>query len=159
MKWINEEAIDILTNYYYPRAKWLQLNCNWGKIPYVGEESNQQINDDLMQYIDIYDCYTRNAAGFSNVLQDLKYRSDTPKRHHQLKNISLGQKHVDLVDSYITDKLDLKTWLFAYMSHRATGSGASFTRDHGYRNNCFYQWGIMDSIDQMIHISMRSNKN
>ena len=150
MKWINEEAIDILTNYYYPRAKWLQLNCNWGKIPYVGEESNQQINDDLMQYIDIYDCYTRNAAGFSNVLQDLKYRSDTPKRHHQLKNISLGQKHVDLVDSYITDKWDLKTWLFAYMSHRATGSGASFTRDHGYRNNCVYRWGIMDSIDQMI---------
>ena len=59
MKWLNEEAIDILVNYYYPRAKWLQLNCNWGKLPYEGPDADREVNDPLMQQIDIYDCYTR----------------------------------------------------------------------------------------------------
>jgi hypothetical protein len=82
MAWLNEEALDILVNYYYPKAKWLQNNCNWGKLPYVGPEATFAVKDDLMQWIDIYDCYTRNAAGFSNVLQDLKYMTQTPKWHH-----------------------------------------------------------------------------
>jgi hypothetical protein len=150
MKWLNEEAIDVLVHYYYPRAKWLQLNCNWGKLPYEGPDADREVNDPLMQAIDIYDCYTRNAAGFSNVLQDLKFRSETPKRHHQINNPSLGLKHWYLCDNYVTDKWDLKTWFFAYMAHRATGSGASFTRDHGYRNNCVHMWGTMESIDEMI---------
>jgi hypothetical protein len=149
-KWLNEEALDVLVNYYYPRAKWLHDNCNWGKLSYTGPEADIAINDPLMQEIDIYDCYTRNAAGFSNVLQDLKYRSETPKRHHQIKNKALGKAHWDLVDSYISDKWDLKTWLYVYIAHRATGSGASFTRDHGYRNNAVHQWGMMESIDEMM---------
>ena len=149
-KWLNEEALDVLVHYYYPRAKWLQENCNWGKLSYVGPEANAAVNDPLMQQIDICDCFSRNAAGFSNVLQDLKYRSDTPKRHHQLNNSSLGKNHWDLVDSYITDTWDLKTWLFVYMCHRTTGSGASFTRDHGYRNNAIQYWGKLSSIDEMI---------
>jgi len=150
MKWLNEEAIEVLVHYYYPRAKWLQLNCNWGKLPYEGPDADREVNDPLMQKIDIYDCYTRNAAGFSNVLQDLKFRSETPKRHHQINNPSLGLKHWYLCDNYVTDKWDLKTWFFAYMAHRATGSGASFTRDHGYRNNCVHEWGTMESIGEMI---------
>ena len=143
MKWINEEAIDVLVNYYYPRAKWLQENCNWGKIPYVGEESNQKINDDLMQKIDIYDCYTRNAAGFSNVLQDLKFMTDTPKKHHHNAN------RRRIVESYDTKSWDLKTWFYVYMCHRVTGSGASFTRDHGYRNNAVQHWGKLRDIKDM----------
>ena len=102
MKWINEEAIGVLVNYYYPRAKWLQDNCNWGKFSYVGEESNQKINDDLMQKIDIYDCYTRNAAGFSNVLQDLKFMTDTPKWHHQ------NDDRRRIIEGYDTKSWDLK---------------------------------------------------
>lgn len=149
MAWLNEEALEVLTHYYYPRAKWLQINCNWGKLSYLGPEADKEINDPLMQYIDIYDCYTRDAAGFSNVLQDLKYRSETPKRHHQIKNPALGDAHWKLVDSYVTEKWDLKTWLFVYLAHRATGSGASFTRDHGYRNNCVQYWGKMESIEEM----------
>ena len=158
-KWINEEAIDVLVHYYYPRAKWLQENCNWGKLSYLGPEADAAVNDPLMQSIDIYDCYTRNAAGFSNVLQDLKYRSETPKRHHQILNQSLGQQHWDLVDNYITDQWDLKTWLYVYMAHRATGSGASFTRDHGYRNNAVHRWGTMESIDEMMDDLKRRKAN
>jgi hypothetical protein len=146
--WLNEEAIDVLVNYYYPRAKWLQENCNWGKISYVGEESNRQINDPLMQQIDIYDCYTRNAAGFSNVLQDLKFMTDTPKKHHHDAN------RRRIVESYDTKSWDMKTWFYVYMCHRVTGSGASFTRDHGYRNNAVQHWGnlrdISDMKEQMI---------
>lgn len=141
--WINEEAIDILVNYYYPRAKWLQNNCNWGKIPYLGEEANKEINDPLMQYIDIYDCYTRNAAGFSNVLQDLKFMTDTPKKHHHNAN------RRRIVESYDTKSWDLKTWFYVYMCHRVTGSGASFTRDHGYRNNAVQHWGNLRDINDM----------
>ena len=78
-KWLNEEALDVLVNYYYPRAGWLQDNVNWGPLDYEGPEANKEINDPLMQKIDIYDCKTRNAAGFSNVLQDLFLGSKTPK--------------------------------------------------------------------------------
>ena len=38
--WLNEEAVDVLVNYYYPRAKWLQDNVNWGKLDYEGSEAN-----------------------------------------------------------------------------------------------------------------------
>ena len=149
-RWLNEEALDVLVHYYYPRADWLQKNCNWGKLSYLGPEADNAVNDPLMQCIDIYDCSTRNAAGFSNVLQDLWYRSDTPKRHHQINNMALGKPHWDLVDSYVTDKWDIKTWFYAMLAHRATGSGASFTRDHGYRNNAVHKWGVMESHQEMI---------
>ena len=142
-KWLNEEALNVLTDYYYPRAKWLQDNCNWGKIPYEGEQANEVVNDPLMQSIDIYDCYTRNAAGFSNVLQDLKYMEDTPKKHHHNSN------RKSIISTYDTKNWDLKTWFYVYMCHRFTGSGASFTRDHGYRNNAIQYWGNLRDIKDM----------
>ena len=43
--WLNEEALDVLVNYYYPKAKWLQINCNWGAIPYTGKTATKEIND------------------------------------------------------------------------------------------------------------------
>ena len=83
--WLNEEAIDVLVNYYYPKAGWLQDNVNWGPLDYEGPEANKMVNDPLLQKIDIYDCKTRNAAGFSNVLQDLRFGSKTPKWRWQNK--------------------------------------------------------------------------
>jgi len=149
-KWLNEEAIEVLVDYYYPRAKWLQNNCNWGKLSYTGPEADAVINDPLMQEIDIYDCYSRNAAGFSNVLQDLKFMTETPKWHHQKDN------RRQLIDAYNTSGWDTLTWFFVYMCHRITGSGASFTRDHGYRNNAVQHWGslrdIQDMLDHMNYI-------
>ena len=150
-KWLNEEALEVLTNYYYPRAKWLQENCNWGKLSYVGSEATKVVNDSLMQSIDIYDCYTRNAAGFSNVLQDLRHGSNTPKRHHH------DESRRRLVDSYNTGGWDIKTWFYVYLCHRMTGSGASFTSDHGYRNNIVQHWGTLESIEEMQE-SLKSTK-
>ncbi len=147
-KWLNEEAIDVLSNYYYPRAKWLQDNCNWGKLSYTGPEADKAVNDPLMQSIDIYDCYTRDAAGFSNVIQDLKHMTKTPKWHHQS-----DERH-RLIETYDTSSWDTKTWFYVYLCHRTTGSGASFTRDHGYRNNAVQYWGSLRDIkDMQDHLS------
>jgi hypothetical protein len=143
MKSLNEEALDILVNYYYPRAKYLQLNCNWGELDYRHPEVVKHVNDDLMTYIDIYDCYSRNAAGFSNVLQDLKFGSKTPKwRWQDQERRNLNALNDDL-------HWDLKTWLYVFMCHRITGSGASFESDHGYRNNAIQHWGRLRDIKDM----------
>lgn len=142
-KWLNEEAIDVLVGYYYPRAKWLQNNVNWGPLEYRGKEANEKINDDLMQYIDIYDCYQRQAAGFSNVLQDLKFGSKTPKWRWQ----NDSRRKISARNDSI--KWDLVTWLYVFMCHRITGSGASFENDHGYRNNIIQCWGILRDIKDM----------
>jgi hypothetical protein len=148
MSWLNEEAIDVLVNYYYPRAKWLQDNVNWGPLKYRDPETNEAINDDLMQDIDIYDCFTRNAAGFSNVLQDLKFGSKTPKWHWQKEERRAISASNDSIN------WDLKTWLYVFLCHRIMGSGASFENDHGYRNNIVQHWGkhrdIQDMVDHMV---------
>lgn len=142
-QWLNEEALDVLVNYYYPRADYLQHKCNWGKQGYRSEETIKYVNDDLMTLIDIYDCSTRNAAGFSNVLQDLKFMKDTPKRHHQ------NAERRAIIDTYDTKSWDTRTWLYVYLTHRITGSGASFTRDHGYRNNAVQHFGSLRDINDM----------
>lgn len=143
-KWINNEAIDVLSEYYYPRAAWLQENCNWGKLSYESEEATKAVNDDLMQKIDIYDCSTRNAAGFSNVIQDLWYKENTPKRHHQNKF------RKEIISKYQTESWDRKTWFYAMLAHRTFGSGASFENDHGYRNNAVQYWGELRDIQDFI---------
>lgn len=151
--WLNEEALDVLVGYYYPRAKWLQDNVNWGPLDYRGPEADKVVNDDLMQWIDIYDCYSRNAAGFSNVLQDLKFGSKTPKwRWH-----SEERRKLDVSNDTIN--WNLKTWLYVFMCHRVTGSGASFENDHGYRNNIIQYWGkhrdIKDMAEDLVESKAR----
>ena len=141
--WLNNEAIDILVDYYYPKAGWLQDNVNWGELDYEGPEANKIINDPLMQKIDIYDCKTRNAAGFSNVLQDLRFGSKTPKWRWQKKD----RRKISAANDNI--QWDIKTWLYVFMCHRITGSGASFENDHGYRNNVVQHWGSRRDIQDM----------
>lgn len=143
MSSLNNEAIDVLCEYYYPRAKWLQINVNWGPLDYNGPEADKHVNDPLMQTIDIYDCFSRNAAGFSNVIQDLKFGSNTPKWRWQ----SESRRAINTENDKIT--WDLPTWLYVFMCHRVTGSGASFENDHGYRNNIVQYWGKHRDIQDM----------
>ena len=141
--WLNEEAIDVLVNYYYPKAGWLQDNVNWGPLDYEGPEANEIINDPLLQKIDIYDCKTRNAAGFSNVLQDLRFGSKTPKwRWQKEERRKISASNDDISWS-------IETWLYAFLCHRITGSGASFENDHGYRNNIIQHWSKHRDIKDM----------
>ena len=141
--WLNEEALDVLVNYYYPRAKWLQINVNWGELDYLGSEAKANVKDDLMQWIDIYDCYTRNAAGFSNVLQDLKFGSKTPKWRWQKKL----RREITTKNDSINWKFN--EWLYTFMCHRITGSGASFEDDHGYRNSVIQYWSKCRDLQDM----------
>ena len=134
-QWLNEEALDVLVNYYYPKAGWLQDNVNWGPLDYEGPEANEIINDPLLQKIDIYDCKHRAAAGFSNVLQDLHLGSKTPKWRWQNER----RREINVVNDEIT--WGLSAWFFVMLCHRITGSGASFENDHGYRNNIIQHWG------------------
>ena len=146
MKNKNEDALDVLATYYYPRAKYLQTNCNWGTMPYTNSEADRHVNDPLMQNIEIYDCYTRNAAGFSNVLQDLMLKTNTPKKHHQ------DPSRTNLISKYKTELWDLDVWIWVMLVHRMTGSGASFQDDHGYRNNIVQYFGMCEDIPSMISI-------
>ena len=142
-KWLNEEALDVLVNYYYPKAGWLQDNVNWGPLDYEGPEANSIIDDPLLQKIDIYDCKHRAAAGFSNVLQDLRFGSKTPKWRWQnefRRGINTGNDDITW---------GLSTWFFVMMCHRITGSGASFENDHGYRNNIIQYWGKHRDVKDM----------
>lgn len=144
-QWLNEEALDIFSEYYYPRAKWLQENVNWGLSDYMSPEADENINDPLMQTIDIYDCNTRNAAGFSNVPQDLWFGSKTPKWRWQSAERRALTSRNDSID------WDVKTWLYVFLCHRIMGSGASFENDHGYRNNVVQFWGQFDTINDMAN--------
>ena len=147
VKWINEEALEVLSKYYYPRAKMLQERCNWGSEDYRGIDMTYIIKDPLMQNIEIYDCFTRNAAGFSNVLQDLWFKHNTPKWHHMSPN------RQRIIQTYDTSSWDLATWLWIFMVHRNTGSGASFQDDHGYRNNIVQEMGqFYDFIQMKRHL-------
>ena len=78
-KWINDEALSTFSTYYYPRALWLEDNCNLGSLSPTSEEANKNVNDPLMQNVDIYNITVRRNAGFSNILEDLWFGDKTPK--------------------------------------------------------------------------------
>jgi len=93
--------------------------------------SSIQTEDDLQNKVPIYDTIWRRWAGFSKVLEDAWkgpwrpiYR-DTWKTH-------AGNDSVNIA---LSDHLSVESWLYVFLLHRATGSGASFEADHGYRNS------------------------
>ena len=82
--------------------------------------------DPLMQYVTIYDCVERKYAGFSNAIQQIWCGTNNPKRW-QAKDCD-----------YLHDQFAEVTWMWLFLYHRLTGSGASFSQDHGFRNNHVY---------------------
>jgi len=112
---------------YYMKAKKLQQR-NLGLLP-----EHTKVDDPLMDNITIYDTVNRRYAGFSNMLEDLWYGSKSPKNP--------SPQFDDL-----RDKWDEKLWLYIFLVHRTTGSGASFSKDHGYRNTCLPQLAKMDNF-------------
>ena len=111
---------------YYGMAKKVQNDCNLGGKPYLGS-----CGDDLIENITIYDTVERKHAGFQNMLQDLWFGTSAPKyykwpKEHQDRNKTYDGLH---------DRITRREWLFLFLVHRITGSGASFEADHGYRNS------------------------
>ena len=110
---------------YYSVAKKVQNKCNLGGEPYTGS-----CGDDLVEQITIYDTVERQHAGFQNMLQDLWHGSAAPKYYkwdddHKKRNDSYNNLH---------ERYGREEWLYLFLTHRITGSGASFESDHGYRN-------------------------
>ena len=159
-KWINEEALDVFTNYYYPRAAWLETNCNLGQNSYTSPVANTEVNDQLLQNVEIYDITKRRNAGFSNVLEDMWFKHNTPKWHTKT------DARKDLIRSYDTSYWDLSTWLWIIITHRMTGSGASFLpisygpeMEHGYCNNPVQYFGTMLDTKEMMDLMKERKVN
>lgn len=109
---------------YYDKAAILQeynISSPTGRDP---SDPAYHVGDPLMDYVTIYDCVERRYAGFSNALQQIWYGSKNPKRW-QIR------REFDGLHSVYTPV----EWLFLFLIHRLTGSGASFSHDHGFRNS------------------------
>lgn len=99
---------------YYKRAMTLNLR-NIGKLP-----ADTLTGDPLQDNVTIYDTVWRRYAGFSKVLEQLWYG---PESWTPIKS-DIAYKRI----------LSIEDWLYVCLVHRLTGSGASFEKDHGYRN-------------------------
>jgi hypothetical protein len=103
---------------YYNRAETLNLR-NMGKSD--GDLSGCPLQDQ----IPIYDTIYRRWAGFSKVLEDL-WKGPEPNKPHAGKKRSTKA---------FKGHFSIEEWLYIFLVHRCTGSGASFELDHGYRNS------------------------
>jgi hypothetical protein len=108
---------------YYERCNVLQ-QINIGSEFGRNTKEDLHVEDPLMHFITIYDVVERRYAGFSNALQQVWYGSDNPKRWQ-----------IDSRFDGVHDRITELDWLFIFLIHRVTGSGASFTYDHGFRNS------------------------
>lgn len=80
------------------------------------------VDDPLMHYVTIYDTVDREFAGFSNAIQQIWFADQNPKKW-QIDPRFTG---------YTLHPMD---WMWLFLVHRVTGSGASFSWDHGFRNS------------------------
>lgn len=129
---------DFLT--YYDKATILQNRCNLGGKSYLG-----QVGDDLMEQVHIYDTVERRYAGFSNMLQDLWHGTSTPKFY----KMDGMRREVCLRAEDLHEKWQIEDWIYVFLVHRLTGSGASFESDHGYRNTVLPHLIPMEDMAEM----------
>lgn len=109
---------------YAERAYWnekLNIESPTGYDPTV----HMTFGDPHMEFIPTWgSTYSRAMAGFSNAIQQLWYGSQNPKQWQAKPEF----------DCLMT-LWDEETWLTTFLLHRVTGSGASFSPDHGFRNS------------------------
>lgn len=132
---------DFLT--YYDKAKILQDECNLGGKAYYG-----MVGDDLMEQVTIYDTVERRYAGFSNMLQDLWLGTKNPKYFKQ----HYGQQRRANQYDHNHEIWTMHEWIYLFLVHRLTGSGASFESDHGYRNTILPKLAENDTVEQMVEV-------
>lgn len=118
---------------YWHRAAKLQKR-QLGLIP-----SNSSTGDKLMDSVPIYDTVQRRYAGFSNVLEQLRYGVNAPKI---ARNIQAARNFPRFAGGDVE-------WMYVCLVHRLTGSGASFEHDHGWRNTLVPQMAARPFFDDM----------
>ena len=126
---------------YAKTAKKVQNLCNLGGAPYIGS-----CGDDLVENVTIYDTVERKHAGFQNMIQDLWFADKAPKHYkwssdHKARNQSYRHLH---------ETWTRREWLFIFLTHRITGSGASFEADHGYRNTILPELAKLKTVEEMV---------
>lgn len=128
---------------YLKMAKTLQDKVNLGGMPVA--KVKREVPDLLMQEVTIYDTVERRHAGFSNMLMDLWHADKTPKAYKK------PEPYKKLLKSFrrLRKAWDAEEWIYAWLVHRITGSGASFESDHGYRNTPMIELAKCDTIEQM----------
>jgi hypothetical protein len=119
--------------HYWHRAHGLQQR-NLGIKPKTWKSGC-----DLQDNIPIYDTVKRRYAGFSNVLEQLRYGEEAPK-------IEINRLHRR---DYPKFRGDDRAWLYVCLVHRITGSGASFEHDHGWRNTIVPEMAAEMTIQRM----------
>ena len=126
---------------YAAKAKEVQRKCNLGGAPYMGS-----CGDDLIENVTIYDTVERKHAGFQNMIQDLWFADAAPKHY------KWDQNHKDRNKSYrhLQETWTRREWLFVFLTHRITGSGASFEVDHGYRNTILPELAKLKTAPEMV---------
>ena len=138
----------------YLRNAWILEQKKLGKPKYL----MAMTGDYLADHIDIYDVTDRQYAGINDVIQDLWFNDDpvgNPKAKLRSHWPAMGRtQHVDYWDqlrSYkgLHQRWDRKTWLYVWMVHRITGSGASYVQYHGYKNTIIPELAQFDNISQM----------
>ena len=129
---------------YYKKAAALQeINI---AAP-LGRDTSEplHVNDPLQHHITIYDTVDRCFAGFANAIQQVWYGSENPK-----------QWQVDKRCDGLQESLGLEEWLWLFLFHRLTGSGASFSHDHGFRNSVLLEIALENkTIDEMRDHALR----
>ena len=131
---------------YYDNASKLQT-LNISSVNGRDTTENLHVNDPLQHYITIYDTVDREFAGFSNAIQQIWHGSANPK-----------QWQIDArFDNY---NCDVSGWFWLFLTHRITGSGASFTYDHGFRNSILKDMALAgNNIDYMQDYLMAEIKS
>jgi hypothetical protein len=108
---------------YYDRCVTLQ-GINVASENGRDTSEDLHVPDPLMHYITIYDVVERKYAGFSNAIQQIWCGLENPKRWQ-----------IDARFDGLHSTLTERDWLWLFLIHRVTGSGASFSYDHGFRNS------------------------
>lgn len=132
---------------YYEKASILQ---RMNLASPTGRDVNVHpgFDDPLMQYITIYDCVQRRYAGFSNALQQVFLGSSNPKRWQ-----------IDATFDGWRDNTDIEAQMWLCLWHRVTGSGASFSYDHGFRNSKVSYLAKQETIDNMVRSGVTMLRN
>jgi hypothetical protein len=137
---------------YYDMAKTQQILCNIGDTPYI----NSGVQDDLMEYVELYDVVERKYAGFSQIINDIFYSTtDEHPYIEKIKSNNISYHRRVLISDWENKHNDfgLTEWLYLFILHRVCGSGINYSLNpSGYHNTIIFSLSKAKNIDQMVNI-------
>ena len=134
---------------YYKKAEILQDKCVLGDAAYTAVG----VDDNLMTQVYIYDVVNRQFADINNVVQDVWNGTHTSKIAQAIRKNGDSYRSILAAFSAKRGVWTRVEYMYAFLVHRITGSAASYTEDHGYRNTIVAkEFWKCDTIDQMVEV-------